>query len=59
MEWHLLENKVPAQYEWVLVKTDLCRYPCVVAEYRANKFIDTNGVVVFNVREWKEVFYNK
>jgi len=53
--WIPIEKEVPVHDSWVLVKTDLCRFPCQVAQFRLDKFISTDNFIVANVSFWRPI----
>jgi len=53
--WIPIEKEVPVHDSWVLVKTDLCRFPCQVAQFRIDKFISTDNFIVANVSFWRPI----
>jgi len=51
--WIPIEKEIPLHNQWVIVKTDLCRFPCQIAQFRLDKFISTDNFIVANISYWR------
>lgn len=55
--WIKISDEHPEHDSWVLVKTDLCRFPCQVCQVKIDKFISTDNKIVLNVTHWRPIEY--
>lgn len=56
-KWIPISECQPQHRSWVLVKTDLCRFPCQVCQVRIDKFISTDNFIVANVTHWRPISF--
>ena len=57
LTWIPIKYLHPQHDSWVLVKTDLCRFPCQVCQVKIDKFISTDNKIVLNVTYWRPIEY--
>jgi len=54
-QWISVEEELPKHRSWVLVKTDLCNFPCQVCQVQIDRFVSTDNFIVLNITYWRPI----